>query len=262
MSKDKDKKQTTKFDGRMLFDDREYGDLVDSELNISKKSENMSGSLTCCNNVEAKEDDVSKSTTVVDEAESVMIEEYSKVDEISLDGFNLMVERTRQEKACENVDVGMGDDSMFFKTLGKFLKPVITTNVQDGACSVAIKENGGRITSLPQSREEGNAGGSSSSGYCASDTSHSTKKSKVISTLSADDIREECEAKFDNLHDAYEYLVEFIVESNTWVVQLKKERRQVKHELAIVKSELQKWTKLSQANNGVIDIIDDFLLNL
>ena len=137
------------------------------------------------------------------------------------------------------------------KKFGKFLKPVFTTNVQDGACSVAIKENVGRIISLPQSREEGSAEGSSSGGYCASDTSHSTKKSKVISTLSADDIREECEAKFDNLHDAYEYLVEFIAESNTWVVQLKKERRQLRRELAIVKSELQKWTNLSQANNGV-----------
>ena len=93
---------------------------------------------------------------------------------------------------------------------------------------------------------------------CASDTSHSTKSSKVISTLSADSIREECEAKFDNLHDAYEYLVEFIVKSNTWVVQLKKERRKLEKELALVKNDLQFWTNLSQANNGVSDSFDDF----
>ena len=64
--------------------------------------------------------------------------------------------------------------------LGRFLKRVKPTTSQDGACLMAIKENLGRITSLPQRREEGSAGGSSSGDiYCTSDTSHSTKGSKV-----------------------------------------------------------------------------------
>ena len=154
VSKDKDKKLTTKFgSGAMFVDASEDDVLVVSELESSKGSENLCTPLACCNNAEAKEDALSKSTTIVDEAESVKIVEYSKIDEINLDGFNLMAESTMQEK----VDVGISDCSFLTKKFGKFHKPVITTNVQDGACSVAILENVGRITSLPQRREEGSA---------------------------------------------------------------------------------------------------------
>ena len=237
LSKDKDKVEET-LNGNTV--------VLDANALVSSKEGN------------AKEDDLSKSTTAVDEDENAKLVEYSKVDEINLEGFCLTAESTRQEKACENDGVEKSSVLMLLKTFGKFLKPNTTTKSQDGACSVAIIENVGRITSLPQSREEGNAEGSSSSVHCASDTSHSTKKSKVNSTLSADDIRKMCENNFDNIHDAYDYLVEYIAENNPWVVQVKKERRQLRRELAIVKSELQKWTNLSQAKNGVVDNLDVF----
>ena len=59
----------------MMFDAREDDDLVDSELDLSNMSENLRAPLACCNNVEAKEDALSKSTTIVDEAENVKIAE-------------------------------------------------------------------------------------------------------------------------------------------------------------------------------------------
>ena len=94
--------------------------------------------------------------------------------------------------------------------LGKFLKADNHTSSQDGACSVAIKELSGRITCMPQLVGEGIAEGSSPNLYCLSDTSHSTKKSKVSSTLSWM-MLEKCDNdKFDDIHDAFDYLVDVI----------------------------------------------------
>ena len=237
LNMDKDKLKET-LNGNMV--------VLDANVLVSSKEGN------------ANEDDLSKSTTVVDEDENAKLVEYSKVDEINLEGFCLMVESTRQEKSCEKDGVEKSSELMLWKTSGKFIKSDTTTKSQDGASSVAIIENVGWITRVPQSREEGNAEGSSLSEHCASDTSYSTKKSKVNSTLSANDIRKMCENNFDNIHDAYDYLVEYIAENNPWVVQVKKERRQLRRELSIVKSELQKWTYLSQAKNGVVDNVDGF----
>ena len=149
VSKDKDKKQTTKVGSRVLVDAREDV-LVISELEFSKGSENMVAPLACSNNVEAKDSALSKSTTNVDEAEGEMIVEFSKIDEINLDGFNLMAGSTRQEGACVSVS-SLNEESdvlsaYFRRVLNRF-KP---TTSQDGTCLVAIKENVGRIISLPQ----------------------------------------------------------------------------------------------------------------
>ena len=257
VSKDKDNKQTTKV-GRCVLVNAREDVLVISELEFSKGSENMVAPLACCNNVEANDTALSKSTTSVGEAEGVKIVEYSKIDEINLDGFNLMAESTRQKDACEDVSSLVDECEDQVKGFKGFLKRIKSTTSQDNVCLVAIKENVGRIISLPQIHEEESPGGSSSSTYCASEASHSTKSSKVCSLLTADDIHMECEANFDNTHDAYGYLVEFIVKNNVGVVQLKKERRQLKKELAIFKRELEWWTNQSQANIGASDSFDDF----
>ena len=94
------------------------------------------------------------------------LEAYSNVDEIGMDGFCLMAGSSMQDKACEKLSrLSKECGGALDVSLGKFLKMDKPTTSQDGACSVAIKEQEGRITCMPQMVEEGIAEGSSSSLY-------------------------------------------------------------------------------------------------
>ena len=122
LSKDKDKVQKTKFGGRVLVDARENDGLADSELDLAKMSENLRALLAFCNKGKAKEDVVSKSTTIVDDC-SEGLEAYSNVDEIGMEGFCLMAGSTRQENACGDVSsLSKGCGDALVVSLGKFLK--------------------------------------------------------------------------------------------------------------------------------------------
>ena len=213
---------------------------------------------------------MSKSTTNVDEC-SEEFEAYSNVDEIGMDGFCLMTGSTRQENACEeasSLSKECGD--ALVSSMRKFLKrDKPTTTSQDDDCLVAIKENAGMITCLPSCGVErlqpegisfslggGKAGSSSSKSYCASDSSRSTKKSQVYSPPSCKDVRRRLRDEFDNIHDAFDFLVKAFVRNDPLLAQRKKEKKKWKSELALVKNELNKWTNLSQANNGVVECFD------
>ena len=237
MDKDKDKVEDTSNGNTLVLDAKKDVDIVDL-MDHANIMDNLNVFLASSKEGKAKQSDLSKSTMIVDEDdENTKLVEYSKVDEINLEGFSLTVGSTMQENFC----VEVSEWSCLSKSFGKFLKPDKATSSQDVTFSVAIKDQVGRITCLPQNRGEVIAEGTSSNMGGASDTSRSTRKSKVSHILSADGTRKMCEDNFDNIHDAHDYLVKFIAENNPWVVQIKKERNQLRSELANVKSELKKW---------------------
>ena len=67
-----------------------------------------------------------------------------------------------------------------------------------------------------------------------------------------------CSDKFDDIYDAFDYLVETIVKNDPSLAQVKKENKQLKRELAKTKFELNKRTTMFQAKKSVVDSFDVF----
>ena len=191
--------------------------------------------------MDAKEDSLSKSTTLVDDC-SEEYEAYSNLDEIGMDGFCLMAGSTSQEGACEktsslNEDCEESIEELLasFRNLPKRFK---STTSHDKDCLVVIKEGAGMSTCLSSRGVErlqpegisfslggGKAGSSSSRSTCASDSSRLTKKSQVYSPPSYDDVRSRLEKQFENIEDAFDFLVKAFVRNDPFSSS-KKERKE------------------------------------